>query len=112
MTANLFKTLVLAASVLLMTAVQAKDTRIVNFPAPCVDADAMAAFLVEFDEMPALTMTTTRQGTDNKTAQHQTLFFINYKTKSWSLVEKLETGEFCITGAGENVTPYVKKERK
>jgi hypothetical protein len=112
MTANLFKTLVLATSVLLVTAVHAKDTRIVNFPAPCVDADAMARFLVEFDETPALTMTTTRQGTDNKTARHQTLLFINYKTKSWSLVEKLATGEFCITGAGENVTPYIKKESK
>lgn len=113
MTANLSKTLghVLVASVLFVTVAHANDTRIVNFPAPCVDADAMAAFLVEFDEMPALTMTTTRQGVDNNTARHQTLLFINYKTKSWSLVEKLASGEFCIIGAGENITPF-KKELK
>lgn len=86
------------------------QNRIITIPASCVDADTMARFLVEFDEMPALTMTTTREGEQGVTARHRTVLFINYKTNSWSLVETLSTGEFCITAAGEDITPFVKKK--
>jgi hypothetical protein len=70
----------------------------------------MAKLLIEFDEVPALTMITTREGVNGKTARHSTLLFINYETKSWSLIEKLDTGEFCVVGAGEEITPYIKKK--
>jgi hypothetical protein len=112
MTANLFKTLVLAASVLSMTAVQAKDTRIVNFPATCVSAEEMIKMLIVFDEKVSLNMISTREGADGKTVRHPTLLFINYETKSWTLIEKIPTDEFCVIASGENVTPYIKKELK
>ena len=98
--------LLLAAS---STVACSKEPRVISIPAPCIDSNTMAKLLGEFDEMPALTMITTREGVDGKTARHSTLLFINYETKSWSMVEKVD-GEFCILGAGEEITPFVKKK--
>ena len=86
------------------------NSRVINIPVTCVNSNTMAKLLVEFDEQPSLTMISTREGVNGKTFQHRTLLFINYETKSWSLVEKLDTGEFCVVGVGEEITPYVKKK--
>ena len=99
-------TLLLAAS---STVACSKEPRVISIPAPCIDSDTMAKLLVEFDEMPALTMVTTREGVDGKTARNRTLLFINYETKSWSMVEKVD-GDFCVVGAGEGITPVIKKK--
>jgi hypothetical protein len=106
MKTTLFALLLAACS----TVAYSKEPRVINIPAICLSSDAMAKLLVEFDEQPSLTMITTREGVDGKTARHQTLLFINYETKSWSLVEKLDSGEFCIVGVGEKITPYIKKK--
>jgi hypothetical protein len=104
------KTKLFALLLAVCSSVAYSEPRVINIPATCLNSDAMAKLLVEFDEQPSLTMISTREGVEGKTARHRTLLFINYETKSWSLVEKLDTGEFCVVGAGEEVTPYIKKK--
>jgi hypothetical protein len=98
--------LLLAAS----STVACSEPRVINIPATCVSAEEMIKMLIVFDEKVSLNMISTREGADGKTVRHPTLMFINYETKSWTLIEKIPSGEFCVVGAGQEITPYIKKK--
>jgi hypothetical protein len=87
-----------------------KEARTITVPATCVSAEEMVKMLLTFDEQASLSMISTREGADGKTVRHRTLLFINYETKSWTLIEKIPSGEFCVIASGEEVTPYIKKK--
>ena len=88
------------------------QSQVVNIPTACTTTEALAELLVEYDETPALTMTSVRASKEqNKPTTNPTLMFINYETKSWTLIERMSDNVFCIIGAGGSATPYVKKPR-
>jgi hypothetical protein len=86
------------------------ETQVANIPTTCATAEALAELLVEYDETPALTMTSVRASKEkNKPTINRSLMFINYETKSWTLIERMADNVFCIIGAGDSAAPYVKK---
>jgi hypothetical protein len=86
------------------------QSRVINIPTACTTTEALAALLAEYDETPALTMTSVRASKEkNKSTTNYTLMFINYETKSWTLIERMADNVFCIIAAGGSATPYVKK---
>jgi hypothetical protein len=88
------------------------QTQVVNIPTTCATAEALGELLVAFDETPALTMTSIRESKEkNKPTINRSLMFINYETKSWTLIEHMADNVFCIIGSGGSATPYVKKPR-
>jgi hypothetical protein len=89
------------------------QSQVVNIPTACTTVDALAELLVEYDETPALTMTSVRASKEqNNPTTNPTLMFINYETKSWTLIERMADNVFCIIGAGGSAAPYVKKPRQ
>jgi hypothetical protein len=89
-----------------------KEVQTITVPATCVSAEEMIKMLIVFDEKVSLNMISTREGADGKTVRHPTLLFINYETKSWTLVEKISTGEFCVIASGSEITPYIKRNER
>jgi CRISPR/Cas system-associated endonuclease/helicase Cas3 len=88
------------------------QSQVINIPTTCTTAEALAELLVEYDETPALTMTSVRASKEkNKPTTNRSLMFINYETKSWTLIERMADNVFCIIGSGGSATPYVKKPR-
>ena len=86
------------------------QSQVINIPTACTTTEALAALLAEYDETPALTMTSVRASKEkNKSTTNYTLMFINYETKSWTLIERMSDNVFCVIAAGGSATPYVKK---
>ena len=89
------------------------QSQVINIPTACTTTEALAALLAEYDETPALTMTSVRVSKEqNKSTTNPTLMFINYETKSWTLIERMADNVFCIIGSGGSAAPYVKKPQK
>jgi hypothetical protein len=89
------------------------QSQVINIPTACTTTEALAALLAEYDETPALTMTSVRVSKEkNKSTTNPTLMFINYETKSWTLIERMADNVFCIIGSGGSAAPYVKKPKK
>jgi hypothetical protein len=101
------KTFILAAGLFLASPVLAQNTQ--NYSAVCINIESLAELVTEFGEDASLTMTSVRETVSGNTVKIPTVLFINYETKSWTLVERVERNRFCVIATGENVAPYVKK---
>jgi hypothetical protein len=101
------KTLIAALFAAVSLSVAAQG-RIMEFQAACVSINGLADVLVEFDEIPSLTMTSSRE-INGKLVDYATVLFINYETKTWTLAERVAQDRYCVTATGDNIKPYVKK---
>jgi hypothetical protein len=79
------------------------------YTAVCVDINTLAELVTEFGENASLTMTSTRERKNGELVQIPTVLFINYETKTWSLVERPDRNRYCVIATGEDVKPYAKK---
>jgi len=77
----------------------------------CVNLETLDELLTEFGEEAALTMMVNRE---SKTgiSSNPMVFFMNPKTKSWTLVEKISEKYYCVVALGENVKPYFEEKSK
>jgi hypothetical protein len=98
----------IAAIILSCTASFTAHAEIIQIPATCLTANELIEFLLNFDETASLTMTSSRADKNN-ILEHNTVLFINYETKTWTMVEQFSKNKFCVTATGENIRPYVKK---
>ena len=85
---------------------------VINFSADCGNARSLARLVAQFDETVSLTMTSIRDSDGGEPAKNALVLFINYKTKTWTMAERISPDLFCIIATGNDVNPYVKKERK
>lgn len=85
---------------------------VINFPAACSNIGDLAELISEFDEQTTLTMTSIRDTGDGNSKNHTLLVFVNFKTKTWTMAERVSNELFCIIATGIDMKPYVKKERK
>jgi hypothetical protein len=75
----------------------------------CVDSLVLAQTLAEYGEKPALTMTNNRE-TPKGVESFATVLFVNYQTKSWTLVEQDSEDLYCVIGMGDHLMPYQSKD--
>jgi hypothetical protein len=99
--------LLLAATLLIATPALAQN-RVMQFAATCVNIETLAELLEEFEEKPAMTMTSIRESND-KFANNALVLFINYETKTWTMAERLPGNRYCVIATGENIKPYIPK---
>ena len=81
------------------------QTELVRFPAVCTTMVTLSEVLSEYDEMPAMTMISNREA-NNTILGFKTVMFINYETRTWTLVEKITKDSYCIVATGEDISPY------
>jgi len=67
----------------------------------CFNLQDLAQTLVEFGEKPFAVGTTPRIDA-NGLKETTMIFFINPKTLSWTLVEKMDENSYCVMSAGYN----------
>lgn len=91
--------------------IASEKSLMVSFEAPCVDVVSLEKVLDKHGEDPALTMISTRE-IGSRYQAVPTVFFINPKTKSWTLVEKVADNLYCVIAVGQEVAPYFEKDKK
>jgi len=96
----------LAAGLLIATQAFAQNSQ--RYEAICIKVESLAEVVTEFGEEPSLTMISVRE-TQRGQVEIPTVLFINYETKSWTMVERVDKDRFCVVATGENIKPYVKK---
>jgi hypothetical protein len=108
---NLLCLLLIGASMLHSGHALSQET-VIRFPAACASSDNIAEAISKFDESPAMTMISQRTQESGPGTANYTLLFINYETKSWTLIERMADDVFCVIAAGTNIAPYVKKQKQ
>jgi hypothetical protein len=86
----------------------AEQVTTINIPAMCVDIKSLTELVDEFAEIPAMVMTSKRD--INGTAiSNNVVLFVNFKEKSYTMVERVAKDIYCILAVGDDIQPYQKK---
>jgi len=70
-------------------------------PVECGTMQELTKVLVEYDEKPFAIATTQREMKGNMIENH-VLFFVNAKTRSWTVAEKVSDNRYCVITGGIN----------
>jgi hypothetical protein len=99
---------ILLASALLVSTPALAQNGVIQFSATCVNIETLADILKEFQEDPAMTMLSNRPS-DDEFVTNALVLFINYKTKTWTMAERIPGNRYCVIATGENISPYFPK---
>lgn len=105
---KLFAVLCLGLAASSVLAQRQPKVEILRFEATCGSAQTMTSVLREFGEKPTLTLVSNREINGDIVA-FPSMFFVNFETKTWTLVEQVTKTKFCVTATGEDITPYTKQ---
>jgi hypothetical protein len=83
------------------------DTKIVRLPTYCVTIETLSGVLEKHSEQAAMTMVSSRE-IEGQIITSSTVLFVNFKTKTWTLVEQITEDDYCVIAVGDNITPYIK----
>jgi hypothetical protein len=75
-------------------------------PVVCADEKTFADTIVEFGEQPVLTALSNRDMGDNLLVPSALVVFLNTKTDTYTIAEKIEN-MYCVIAMGENMKPYL-----
>jgi hypothetical protein len=105
MSKNILASLMLSLS--MYQSVAAQEVITVDIPAMCVGIAPLSEMLGEFGETPAMVMTSKReiQGT---AMSNNIVLFVNFKEKTYTLVERVAKDTYCILAIGDSIRPYSK----
>ena len=84
----------------------------VSFEAVCISEKSLSQLVDKFKEDPMLTMVSVRETSNNNFDTIPAVLFMNPKTKTWTMVEKVAGNLYCVIGTGEQVRPYLEKGKK
>jgi hypothetical protein len=73
-----------------------------NITVGCADIKKVTEMLDDFQELPMLRGIMQRDQKD----QSLFLFFVNPKTKSWTILEKIDEKLYCVIAAGGELEPF------
>ena len=99
----------LLSTFLFFPALAIASAEIIHFESVCLNFASLEATVKEHNELPFVVAVAHRLDGEKKTF-HPTVMFVNPKTKSWTLAEKLDDGSYCIIAVGSKLEPY--KEKK
>lgn len=83
--------------------------QIIDLLGMCIAPVQFAETLASYGEIPMMTMITHRMtdATIEKFESYPTVLFVNPNTGSWTLAEKRDENNYCITAIGEGIQPYI-----
>jgi hypothetical protein len=81
---------------------------ITKFPTEmvCATEKALGSVLDEFGEIPFATMMSMREIPVLGVTANSMVMFVNPKTKSYTIVERIGKDLYCVVALGENIEPY------
>jgi hypothetical protein len=79
-----------------------------NLPTQCINGSSLDEVLDEYDEIPFVRGMSFREG-KSKQVENSVVFFVNAKTKTWTLVEKFGDNKYCVLAAGGDFEPVPMK---
>lgn len=89
----------------------ASETKTVSVEFLCVKLNKLTEILAKYGEEPMMTMTSARD-LGGKKIINPAVFFINTKTRTWTLAEKFGNDYYCVVGLGDGIKPFVSEENK
>lgn len=92
------------------TAIANESSLVLNTSLLCTTSKGLEQVLDKHGEEAALTAMGIRDIDGNFVAV-STVLFINPKTKSWTLVEKIKEDLYCVAALGESISPYISEEK-
>jgi hypothetical protein len=96
------------AGLLMMPAIafsQANNAEEVKLNVICVNLQTLEDVLSEFNELPMIRGKSIR----SDTTENPLVLFMNAETKSWTLIERNNSGKYCILAVGEGMEPVPTK---
>jgi hypothetical protein len=72
-----------------------------HLPVECASLKELSAVLTEYEEKPFAVAETVRSVRGDKKT-HVVLFFVNAKTGTWSVAEKVSDDIYCLLSGGTN----------
>jgi len=88
-------------AMILISVCGAVQAQTAHLPVECGSLKDLSAVLAEYEEKPFATGETTRLIRGDKKV-HVVLFFLNAKTGTWSVAEKVSDDIYCILSGGTN----------
>jgi len=70
----------------------------------CISLKALTELIRKFEEKPAMAMKSYRT-IKGEQVVHGTVLFINYETRSWTLVERTHKDRYCVVAMGQDISP-------
>jgi len=86
---------------------QTKQVETASFESVCLERTDIDMALQDVNEIPFMRGFSVRDFGDKKISS-SIVFFMNVKTKTWSIVEKIENS-YCVIAVGVKLEPYVPK---
>ena len=93
------KYLILLLALLISLTVNAQ-TRLL--PVECGNLKDLTTVMVEFNEKPFAAGETVRSTNNRTIVESVVIFFLNKKTKTWTVVEKISDDLYCVISSGKN----------
>jgi len=87
---------------------QPNEAEEINIPTHCVSIKVLEEVLTEFNELPMLRGKTERHINGIPT-ENTLVIFMNTETKTWTIVEKMINGSYCVLSAGGGFEPVPKE---
>lgn len=97
----------IAALLLLVPLTVLADVKVINLPIYCISIETLSEVLEKHGEEAAMTMSSSRDIQD-QIITSSTVLFVNFKTKTWTMVERLTNDNYCVIAIGDNITPFTK----
>jgi hypothetical protein len=70
----------------------------------CYPLNQLAKEIDKYDESPLLIANSLREE-KNKPSQNSMILVVNPDTRTWTLLEKANDGNYCILAVGNNISP-------
>jgi hypothetical protein len=83
---------------------QATGPVITMFPAVCVDAETLSKTVDEFKELPFARGISLDLG-NAESAPQSLVIFVNPRTQTWTMVERVNDNQYCIMALGQKFEP-------
>jgi hypothetical protein len=87
---------------------QSNEAEEINIPTYCVSIKILEEVLTEFNELPMLRGKTERH-VNGVSTENTLVIFMNPETKTWTIVEKMANGSYCVLSAGASFEPVPKE---
>jgi hypothetical protein len=75
-----------------------------NLNVKCVPFPVIEALTIEYNELPFIRGASVRDG-ERGSRSIPFVFYLNARTGSWTLTERISENEFCIMASGEQFEP-------
>jgi hypothetical protein len=76
----------------------------------CGSESGISEVLEKYGEIPFATMTAFREIPGEGFTNNPMVIFVNPKTKTFTIIERITKNIYCVVSLGDNINPYVEEK--